>query len=227
MGGLGSGRHKYAKTPTVGQSTALSINWIDEFTESPGLDGKITWNESEEEATILMRVTSESESDTADGRPSRLRFRYQTRNADSGDVLDEYDYCVQLDYTECNFGGYRPWFRCPACGDRVAKLYMPPGRYRMACRECYELGYYSSRISGNDIEEAELRYRRAFAKADKDNRRPHPEGSPYRPERPKGMHHDTFDERMQDVRAARREWYRAFNDRMRELLRRMDKSPFG
>ncbi|MFC6906872.1 hypothetical protein [Halalkalicoccus tibetensis] len=29
------------------------------------------------------------------------------------DEQREYDYPVRLEYTECNFGGERPWFRCP------------------------------------------------------------------------------------------------------------------
>jgi hypothetical protein len=222
MGGFGSGRHEYAKTPTVGQSTALSISWVDEFTESPGLGGKIWWGESEEEADRLMFVSSEGESATADGRPSRLRFRYQTEDADSGDVLDEYDYRVPLDYTECHFGGYRPWFRCPDCGSRVAKLYLPPGCYRLACRECYELGYYTSRTSGDDVKQAELRFKRAFAKADKDNRRPHPGGLTGVPKRPKGTHRDTFKELEANVWAAHDEWSQACDERMRELLQRAD-----
>jgi len=221
MGGLGSGRHEYAKTPTVGECASLSINGVDEFTESPGLGGKIWWGESQEEADRLMFVTSEGESAIADGRPRRLRFRYQTEEADSGDVLDEFDYSAQLDYTACHFGGYRPWFRCPACGDRVAKLYLPPGRYRLACRECYELGYHTSRTSGDELKQAELRYKRAFEKADKDNRRPHPNGMPGIPKRPKGIHQETFEELEADVWAALDEWNEAFIERKRELLKRM------
>jgi hypothetical protein len=56
------------------------------------------------------------------------------------------------------------------------------------------------------MERAEQRYRKAFAKADAENRRPHPNNAPYFPERPTGMHHDTFEDLVDDVQAARREW---------------------
>ena len=223
MGGLGSGRQRYATTPTVGQCTTLSISSIDAFTEASGLSGSISWgDESDKEAgKMLMHVSSEGDSNTADGRPSRLRLQYHTEDTATGDVLDEYDYYVQLDYTECNFGGFRPWFNCPDCGERVAKLYLPPGCYRFACRECYELGYNTSRSSGDEIYMAELRYKRAFAKADKDSRWVHPNAIAGLPERPKGMHHSTFDELMQDVWDALDEWDEAFQKRSRQLMRQV------
>jgi hypothetical protein len=90
-----------------------------------------------------------------------------------------------LTWTACNFGGERPWFICPGagCGRRVAVLY-GPGRYFL-CRHCYELVYESQR--NNAIE-------RALHKAQ--SIRKHLGGSanmmePF-PEKPKGMHHDTY-----------------------------------
>ena len=220
MGGFDSGRHEYATTPTVGQCTRLCSDNVSKFTESPELEGKMWWGEKDD-PDIQMFVASEGESNIAEGRAARLRLVYQTEDIDTGDVIDKYDYPVSLDYTECNFGGYRPWFRCPDCSGRVGKLYMPPGGYRFSCRECLELGYHTSRTSGDDIKQAELRYKRAFEKADKDNRRPHPNNPPFVPEKAKGTHHSTFDRLVSDVRAARDEWDNAVHEKQRKLLRQM------
>ncbi len=48
---------------------------------------------------------------------------------------------LPLEWTECNFGGARPWFKCPQCRRRSAKLYR---RYtRFVCRTCCQLIYRS------------------------------------------------------------------------------------
>lgn len=46
-----------------------------------------------------------------------------------------------VDRTPCNYGGSRPWFRCPTCGRRCAVVYFGRGRY--ACRRCNHVAYYS------------------------------------------------------------------------------------
>ena len=96
---------------------------------------------------------------------------------------------VPLEWTPCNFGGERPWFVCPGvvngvrCGRRAAILY-GPGKYFL-CRHCYDLRYESQR---------ENKVYRALHRAQ--NIRERLGGSrsmaePF-PERPKGMHHDTY-----------------------------------
>lgn len=52
---------------------------------------------------------------------------------------------ILLDRTRPRFGGLRWWFRCPSCARRCAKLYMPPGAERFACRCCHRLAYRSKR----------------------------------------------------------------------------------
>jgi len=51
---------------------------------------------------------------------------------------------VRLEWTACNYGGHRAWFRCPAagCGRRVAVLYCGT---IFACRHCLQLAYQSQR----------------------------------------------------------------------------------
>jgi len=53
---------------------------------------------------------------------------------------------IVITYSECHFGGYRPWFLCPGlrghyCKQRVGKLYLYSGEY--ACRRCHNLTYKS------------------------------------------------------------------------------------
>ena len=54
---------------------------------------------------------------------------------------------VSITWTNCNFGGRRPWFICSVrsntqyCGRRVAVLYLAGESF--ACRKCYGLAYAS------------------------------------------------------------------------------------
>jgi hypothetical protein len=49
---------------------------------------------------------------------------------------------VPIAWTACHFGSHRPWFCCPRCGRRVAKVFLA-GNPFFACRHCYGLGYES------------------------------------------------------------------------------------
>jgi hypothetical protein len=51
---------------------------------------------------------------------------------------------LRLTWTPCNFGGQRPWFICPGCGERVAVLSAFP---RFRCRGCHPLVYASTHRS--------------------------------------------------------------------------------
>ena len=48
-------------------------------------------------------------------------------------------YAVALEWTSCNYGGLRAWFRCPCCSRRAAIIYGGAGQF--ACRQCHKLGY--------------------------------------------------------------------------------------
>jgi hypothetical protein len=47
---------------------------------------------------------------------------------------------IELDRTRCNYGGARPWFRCPRCWRRVAIIYLYGWP---SCRACARLVYPS------------------------------------------------------------------------------------
>jgi len=204
MGGFGSGRNYYAATPDVEECRSIDSDQLSDTIDAPdGAYAEISWGD---DTTIRAVVVNAEESEYADA----LRFKYTARPGT--DDAEQYEYKVNLDYTEPHFGGVRVWFLCPWCRTRRGKLYLPPGEERFACRECHDLQYRSSRDSGNELKRAEQRFRKAFSKADKDGRKRHPEGTtPPLPEKPKGMHQETFDDLMDDVWAANEEWYEEFD----------------
>jgi|APHM01.1.fsa_nt_gi hypothetical protein len=210
MGGWGSGRHEYATTPTVRQCYSLNCNnWTEAIDAPDGAYADVTWNES---TTIGAHILNKTDGEHADA----LRLTYTTQPGT--DAAREHEYRVEFEYTHPPFGGVRPWFRCPECDTRRGKLHLPRAGARFACRECHNLGYQSSRSSGDEVKTAELRYRRAFEKADQDDRRPHPNRSPYFPDPPTGMHHSTFEDLAAAVQQARREWREAMNQQTAEVL---------
>lgn len=206
----------------------LSADHVDALKSGEALE---TTPVEEAEANVFTLAGSAQDEDSdgdQDGETERataVYFSYRITDPRDDETRDV-SYLVPLEYTECNFGGVRPWFQCPThaggCGRRAGKLYKPPRGDRYLCRECHDLAYRSSRTSGNDLERAEQRYRKAFAKADAEDRRPHPNNAPRFPERPKGMHQDTFEDLADDVQEARREWSQAFDEKLRDMRKHLD-----
>jgi hypothetical protein len=82
---------------------------------------------------------------------------------------------IPVTWSRCNFGGLRPWFRCPRCDRRVGKLYNSGAS--LACRQCRHLI-----ISRSYLQALKLRSRlNDIAKI----------GGPP-PDRPRGMHRQTY-----------------------------------
>lgn len=48
---------------------------------------------------------------------------------------------IVFDWTACNYGGNRQWFKCPHCSKRVGVLYGLDSGF--LCRHCYDLSYSS------------------------------------------------------------------------------------
>lgn len=58
---------------------------------------------------------------------------------------------VSVEWEPCRFGGWRPWFRCPRCHARRARIYLRPTGPGVACRVCHRLAYHSQRLQPNDL----------------------------------------------------------------------------
>jgi hypothetical protein len=74
-----------------------------------------------------------------------LSFRSCPREGTEWESIEQR---VPIVWTECHFGGRRPWFRCTAtangeyCGRRAARLYVG-GSAVFACRQCHDLAFAS------------------------------------------------------------------------------------
>ena len=81
----------------------------------------------------------------------RIRFQYGIAMLAGFRRLGED--VVAIAWTECHYGGNRPWFLCPGCGRRVAILYgrkiasdgskIPIRDRTLKCRQCHDLSYAS------------------------------------------------------------------------------------
>jgi hypothetical protein len=117
-------------------------------------------------------------------RAGRVVLLFRNRSG-PGVEWEDVRQSVTLEWTPCSFGGQRPWFACPraGCGRRVAVLY-GLGKWFL-CRHCYDLSYESQR------EDKTLRALRRALKI-----RQRLGGSAnmmeHFPEKPKGMHHETY-----------------------------------
>lgn len=139
MGGQGSGRrYHFGAKDTTSDYRKLDVRRLQrDGMLRPGLSYGWQWSrDSETVASISVR----SEVD-------RIILLYRSRSG--GEKWQDHEYPVWLDWTNCNYGGRRAWFRCPArgCGRRVALLY---GGRIFACRHCHQLAYSCQREHSGD-----------------------------------------------------------------------------
>jgi len=174
MGGIGSGRHWYysAKSTVHNYHTIDIRKWRRKGLLTTGTSFSTKWLHNDEITGSIRVLVAE--------KCVILSYRYR-----QSDEWKDMSYSIDLDWSLCNLGGKRPWFRCPArnCGRRVAILY---GGAIFACRRCYQLAYPSQRENVGD---------RASRKADKIRDRMQWEPGILNGEglKPKGMHWKTFE----------------------------------
>ena len=176
MGGAGSGSwYRRNKKPTTEGCRSLDIRRLhrEGLLKSGHRFSWSWWRAEQMVASISVFVDRD-----------QVILSYRHRSGPCGE-WEEVEEAVALEWTPCNFGGERPWFVCPgvACGRRVAILYVQ-GKYFL-CRHCYDLRYESQREDKMD---------RALRRAQKIRKRLGGSANmsePF-PERPKGMHHDTY-----------------------------------
>lgn len=122
----------------------------------------------------------------------RLDVRYARRVGaivDGAELLALAENTYRLAWSPCQFGGARPWWICPRCGERAAILYLASVRMLGQCRRCLRLAYPSQGDGVVGVVD------RAFARAAAAKRRV---GGGYSaagdfPPRPRGMHRLTYE----------------------------------
>jgi hypothetical protein len=124
-------------------------------------------------------------------------------SADGDHVVEK----VSIDWTSCNLGGQRPWFKCPGCDRRCALLYLASDEFR--CRLCHGLTYTTSQASEWIRRMRKSNHLRARLEVELGDRlivKPH------------GMHWSTFHRLVDQYRATNAASWLAF----RPILDRMD-----
>ena len=173
MGSMNSGRRDQGGKNTTSDYRALDVRRLQrDGLLSAGRSFGWSWTRNGEKvASIKVRMEADR---------VILDYMHQRGN----DEWKSENYPVRVEWTACNYGGLRAWFRCPAdgCGRRVAILY---GGTIFACRHCYRLAYHCQRENLGD---------RATRRADKirDRLKWEPGILNGHGIKPKGMHMRTY-----------------------------------
>lgn len=139
MGGYGSGRWwRYGSRETTGDYLRLDVRKINRAgLLTAGRSYSWKWQSGDHVSKIDIRTEL-----------SRLILNYRKRNRGDEAWVARCQ-TVHITWTECNYGGSRPWFLCPdqGCGRRCAILYAGD---IFACRKCFCLAYASQREQFHD-----------------------------------------------------------------------------
>jgi hypothetical protein len=207
MGGVGSGNwYRFDKKTTTDECHSVDVRYLHrESLLKQGHWFTLRWSRAGRETGSIRGAVEGSD------KPKQVLFFYRHRSG-VGNEWEDVQEPVSLDWTACNFGGERPWFICPGigCGRRVAILY-GPGRYFL-CRHCYDLVYESQRENGmyRTLRRAQAIWERLGGSASV--------MQPF-PQRPKGMHHDTYWRLREEHGEAEMEQFAG----LREWLDKMEK----
>lgn len=130
MGGYGSGFQFGAKRTEEDYRDIKISNLHKWGYTSEGKIGEIEWTRRGKVVSTIVVVAGDE----------AMGFMYVRTDSDGGKTTMNYK--VHLSWSDCHFGGKRPWFLCPACDRRVGILYAE--RYYL-CRHCLNLNYQSTR----------------------------------------------------------------------------------
>ena len=62
------------------------------------------------------------------------------------EVAGSYSQEIAVVSTASNLEGFVRWFICPACQNRVGKLYLPASEAVFLCRKCHDLAYRAQQL---------------------------------------------------------------------------------
>jgi hypothetical protein len=136
------GRPPYGARTTCESCKSIDVrSWHRESLLSARRSFTCSWTRSSGERSGSIKVSTERDA---------VVLTYQTRHG----LATEWkpiSQRVPITWTDCHFGGRRPWFICSVysrgryCGRRVAVLY--GWRDDFGCRRCYGLAYASQQES--------------------------------------------------------------------------------
>lgn len=182
MGGYGSGRQ--GGRPIAEHCLKIDLAWMlrkGSAVPECKRSGQLHWSCNGKASGDISYSC-----DMTDPEGGELVLRFTT-GASRGDPKDHVQR-IRLSYTVPKLGGKRWWMHCPVNGDRVGKLYVPPGGDIFASRKAWRIGYRSQRGTKHDrtLEKLFRLQRQLGCEV----------GWGAFPTRPKGMHHRTFERHL-------------------------------
>lgn len=175
-GGMRFGAGRPAWKRKAEQSMAFDVRQV----AKKGLlrPGAFSWhwssNYGERVGSVGVRVAD-------DTRQLTLTYQWTPYNSEPRNV----ECSLWIAHTPCNYGGTRPWFRCPSCGRRCGVVYYGAPGGRFACRHCVRVTYLSQ------CEDETGRLWRRQRKVERKLAGGAGEWNGW--QKPKGMHQQTFD----------------------------------
>ena len=138
----------------------------------PGADGLLSFPDGSQVGFYVWQYDTAHYDDATHAFPGGIRL-----TGEGG--LHE----IGLAWSGCNYGGQRPWFLCPSCNGRVAKLFEYGQGFR--CRKCIDYRYRS---------QSRGKVWRLLDKANQLRSRLEPDET-----RPKGMHKRTYGQLLDEI----------------------------
>lgn len=170
MGGIGSGRP--CMNTLASDVRRLDVRHLQSVGAlTPSARASWDWRSAQ---TIVAHASTECTN-------HQLTLTYRVRD---GDSWTSRIFAVPLIWSACNFGGRRPWFRCPLpnCSRTALILY---GDDNFVCQKCRRISYECQRITPAGRSLARAQFLRAKLGASLDLSMP-------LPPKPKGMHSWTY-----------------------------------
>ena len=209
------GGHNWKGGATVEATRSLNVMTLARagFLSDPARRGAWQWPRGDGSANWILMM----------GGRHLLTFDYSVRSP--GEDWQKVQQRIPVQWTQCRYGGERPWFVCDAssrgvhCGRKVARLYA--GGRLFACRHCYRLAYATQR--SGPLERSHRLLGRLHRKLQSEY-----EGPDYPvPSRPKWMRRGTYSQILDQMFEARVRWAMEFEVESARLLARLDRRPSG
>lgn len=194
MGGYGSGGHNMRKSST-GYCPKIDSFWFNRIIpmmSEEDIEQKVKKVEWDNGAKITLLVYQSK---------IEVDYRYQLNDYDEWTNVKEAIYLSELSN---NFGGNRLYFICPSCRNRFRFLYIRSGYFR--CRKCNRLNYPTSRKGKNDLPSIKMQTILSNKFKIKIKDLSYFDMADYIPDKPKGMHWNTYYKWLEELEKAQEEY---------------------